>query len=282
MGFRVVDAHQHFWEPGRFDYPWMNSKVQPLIRPFLPEHLKPLLSQAKVDCTVIVQAISSMAEARWLLDLASANAWIAGVVAWVDLTNPNLATDLDELQAHPKFKGIRHQIEGEPDDAWMVREDALCGLSELERRDIPFDLLVTPHHLKHVARVRDFCPHLKLIVNHLAKPCIAAREFEFWAREIESVSRLPYIWCKLSGMITEANHKSWTAADLQPYVDHIIKTFGRSRVMFGSDWPVCTLAGSYQQVVETLRQNTGPLSETEAAMLWGDTASEVYRLDFSK
>jgi len=133
-----------------------------------------------------------------------------------------------------------------------------------------------------IHRVRDFCPRLKLVVNHLAKPSIAAREFDFWAGEIESVSQLPYIWCKLSGMITEANHESWTTADLQPYVNHIIKTFGRSHVMFGSDWPVCTLAGSYQQVVDTLRQSVGPLSETEAAMLWGDTASEVYRLDFSK
>jgi len=279
MSYSIVDAHQHFWEPGRFDYPWMTAKVKGLIRPFLPKDLRPLLPQAGVERTIVVQAISSLAEARWLLELASANEFVSGVVAWADLTSSNLAKDLDKLQAHPKFKGIRHQIEVEPNDAWMIRDDVLRGFAELERRGIPYELLVGPHHLKYVPLVRERCPRLKLVVDHIAKPRIAEREFELWAREVERVSELPKVWCKLSGMITEANWAAWKADDLRPYVEHVISKFGYDRVMFGSDWPVCTLAGTFQQVVEALRQILGPLPEAEARKLWGATASEVYQLD---
>jgi L-fuconolactonase len=279
MSYSIVDAHQHFWDPGRFDYPWMNAKVQGLVRPFLPEDLRPLLLQARVDRTLVVQAISCLAEGHWLLELASANEFIAGVVAWADLASPNLAEDLDVLQAHPKFKGIRHQIEGEQSDAWMVRQDVLRGFAELEARGIPYELLVGPRHLKYVPLVRERCPRLKLVVDHIAKPRIAEREFDSWARELERVSELPNVWCKLSGMITEANWTSWTADDLRPYVEHVIRLFGYDHVMFGSDWPVCMLAGTYQQVVEALRQILGPLPEAEGRKLWGATASEVYQLD---
>ena len=279
MSYSIIDAHQHFWEPGRFDYPWMTPKVQGLIRPFLAHDLKPILAQEGVDRTIVVQALSSLPEARWLLELASANEFIAGVVTWADLTSPNLAKDLDGLQAHPKFKGIRHQIENEPDDAWMIREAALQGFCELERRGIPYELLVGPRHLKYVPLLREHCPRLKLVVDHIAKPHIAEREFDLWAREIERVSQLPDVWCKLSGIITEANWDGWTVDDLRPYVEHVVNKFGYHRVMFGSDWPVCTLAGTYQRVVEALRQILGPLPETQAQKLWGATASEVYQLD---
>lgn len=275
---RRVDAHQHFWDPGRFEYPWMISRVQGLIRAFLPEHLKSHLMRAEINQTIVVQAISSLAEARWLLNLASAHDFIAGVVAWADLTGPDLGKQLDEFQAHPKFKGIRHQIESEPDDGWMIREDVLSGLAELERRDIPYELLVCPRHLKYVQVVRDYCPGLKLIVDHIAKPNIAEGQFDMWARELDLVARLPRVWCKLSGMITEASWTAWTSDDLRPYVKHVVGQFGYERVMFGSDWPVCTLAGSYEQVVEVLQQVLGPLPEVDAGKIWGGTAREVYQL----
>ncbi len=276
----VVDAHQHFWDPDRFHYPWMTREgLHALKRSFLPEHLKPLLSAAGVNRTVIVQAISSSGEAQWLLDLASANEFLAGVVVWADLRSHDLAKELDKLQSHPKFKGVRHQIEDEPDDAWMVRDDVLEGLAELERRDIPYDLLVHTRHLKYVPLVRERCPRLKLVVDHIAKPRIAKREFEEWALEIERVARLPGIWCKLSGMNTEAKWDSWTAEDLRPYVQHVVKQFDPDRVMFGSDWPVCTLAGTYQQTVESLQQALGPLPEPQARRLWCESACEFYQLD---
>jgi L-fuconolactonase len=279
MSYTVVDAHQHCWDPDRFDYFWMTAKVQPLVRPFLPEHLRPLLSEAGVDRTVLVQAISSYAEGRWLLELASANEFIAGVVTWADLTSSALAKELDGLQLHPKFKGVRHQIEEESDDAWMVREDVLRGFAELERRGIPFDLLVKPRHLKHVSAVRERCPRLRLVVDHIGKPRIAERSFDEWARHLERVSELPDVWCKLSGMNTEADWKTWTPDDLRPYVKHVVDKFGYNRVMFGSDWPVCNLAGNYQQVIEALRGVLGPLPDQEAEKLWGRAAIEFYRLD---
>jgi L-fuconolactonase len=276
----VVDAHQHFWDPARFHYFWMTGeKLKPLVRSFLPEHLTPLLSQSGVARTVIVQAISSAEEAQWLLELATAIDFVAGVVTWADLRNKHLAEDLDKLQAHPKFKGIRHQIETEADDAWMICDDVLRGLAELERREIPYDLLVHTRHLKYIHVVRERCPRLKLVVDHIAKPRIAEREFDKWALELERVSRLPDVWCKLSGMNTEAKWDAWTPNDLRPYVQHVVNHFGLERVMFGSDWPVCTLAGSYQQVVDSLRQALGPLPEPAARKVWGNNACTFYKLD---
>jgi len=278
MSYTVVDAHQHCWDPDRFDYFWMTPRVQVLIRPFLPEHLRPLLSKPRVDRTVLVQAISSYEEGRWLLELASANEFISGVVTWADLTSATLPKDLDELQLHPKFKGVRHQIEEESDDAWMVREDVLRGFAELERRGIPYDLLVKPRHLQYVSVVRERCPRLRLVVDHIGKPRIAEGKFDDWARDLERVSELPDVWCKLSGMNTEANWSTWTPDDLRPYVTHVVEKFGYDRVMFGSDWPVCLLAGSYQQVVEALRLVLGPLPDQEAEKLWGQAATEFYQL----
>lgn len=276
----VVDAHQHFWDPGRLHYFWMSGeKLQPLKRSFLPAHLTPLLSPSGVARTVVVQAISSAEEADWLLELAAANEFVAGVVTWADLRSKHLAKELDKLHGHPKFKGIRHQIENEADDAWMIRDDVLQGFAELERRNIPYDLLVHTRHLKYVHIVRERCPRLKLVVDHIAKPRIAEREFDEWAWELEQVARLPNVWCKLSGMNTEAHWDAWTPEDLRPYVQHVVKHFGVDRLMFGSDWPVCTLAGTYQQVVEALHQTLGPLPESAARKVWGENACTFYQLD---
>lgn len=275
----TVDSHQHFWQIGRFDYFWMTSEVETLRRDFLPEDLKPLLRKAGIDRTVVVQAHQSLAEARWLLELATAHELMAGVVGWADLTSSRLGNDLDELQRHSKFKGVRHLIQDEPDDAWMLRQDVLRGFRELERRDLPYDVVIHPRHLKRVPKLRERCPRLRLVIDHIAKPRIARRESDAWARDMESVASLPLVWCKLSGMITEANWQSWTPQDLKPYVKHVVDLFGYDRLMFGSDWPVCTLAGSYQQVVDALRQCAGPITDADAASLWGGTAQRFYRLD---
>jgi L-fuconolactonase len=274
----IVDAHQHFWDPERLDYFWMTDAIKVLRRSFLPEDLLPLLKQAGVNRTVIVQAISSYDEARWLLELASRSKFVAGVVTWADLCSRELPKELDRLQAHPKFKGVRHQIENEPDDAWMVREDVLASFAELERRAIPYDLLVHTQHLKYVHLVRERCPGLRLVVDHIAKPRIGEREFDEWAGEIERISKLPNIWCKLSGMNTEAKWDSWTPEDLRPYVRHVVNQFGMDRVMFGSDWPVCTLAGTYQQVVDALQRALGPLPEQDTRKIWGENACKFYQL----
>jgi L-fuconolactonase len=274
----IIDAHQHFWEIGRFQYPWMTPDREVLRRCYLPGDLRPLLLEAKVDRTITVQAHQSLEEAFWLLELASTNNIIAGVVTWVDITSDSVAADLNRLTKHPKFKGIRHPIEDEPDDAWMIRPEVLRGLAELERRDVPFDLLVWPRHLKYIPQIRDRCPNLRLVLDHIAKPPIAEGTMDGWARGLETISKLPNVWCKLSGMITLAKMKQWSLGDLTPYVNHVIKVFGYGRVMFGSDWPVCTLSGSYQDVVETLREALGSLTEQEAANVWGGNASLFYHL----
>ncbi len=275
----IVDAHQHFWDPNRFEYVWMSPKVQPLVRAFLPEDLKPIVEAAGVQYTVVVQAISSLDEARWLLQLASKNEFIAGVVTWCDLQSADLGVVLDELQKHPKFKGVRHQIEDESDDSWMLRDKVVAGFRELERRAIPYDMLVRPRHLRLLTEVRDLCPGLKIVVDHIAKPRIADRLFEPWASDLSAAAKLPNVWCKLSGMNTEANWKTWTHEDLKPYVRHVVDSFGYDRVMFGSDWPVCVLAGTYEQTINVLKEALGPLSAEASIKLWRENAIAFYSLN---
>jgi L-fuconolactonase len=274
----ITDAHQHFWQLGRFEFFWMTPERQALRRDFLPSDLQPLLRRLGIDRSVVVQTHASHAESLWLLELASAHDFLAGVVAWTDLTSTGLGRVLDEFQRHPKFKGIRHPLEAEPDDSWVVKPSVIEGLRELERRDIPFDLVIFPRHLKYITEVRRCCPKLRLVIDHLAKPAIASGEFESWAREVENVAHLPEVWCKLSGMVTEANQQNWKPEDLKPYVDHVVRQFGYERVIFGSDWPVCVLAASYEQVVYALRYALGPLQEIEAARVWGRNAAAYYNL----
>ena len=278
MSLNIVDAHQHFWDIDLFDYPWMTEAVAPLRRNFLPSDLKRILDEVAVTRTVVVEATHSLEEARWLLKLAEANTFVAGAVVWADLTSSSLGKDLDELQAHPKFCGIRHHTHDEPDETWMLRSDVLAGLRELERRDIPFDLLLRPPHLKYVSKLRELCPRLRMVLDHIGKPLISLHTMNGWARDLESVARLPNVWCKISGMVTEADWHHWTPDDLKPYVDHVVRHFGYGRLMFGSDWPVCTLAGSYSRVINALRQSLGDLSAADAAKVWGENASAFYRL----
>lgn len=274
----MIDAHQHFWDPRVFSYPWMTAEVEPLRRAFLPRDLEPILREAGVDRTVVVQATHSLEESRWLLDLAASTEFVAGAVVWADLGSPSLGAQLDELHRHAKFCGVRHLVHDEPDAAWIVRPDVVGGLQELERRDIPFDLLLRPWHLKYVAQVRDRCPRLRLVIDHIAKPLIAAHQLDGWAIEMAKAARLPGVWCKLSGMITEADWRHWTPADLKPYVDHVVREFGYDRLMFGSDWPVATLAGSYARVAGALREVLGEIGPADAATVWGGNARDFYRL----
>ena len=278
MAAAVTDAHQHFWDPGHLTYSWMRGEaVAPLCRPFLPRDLEPILRDAGVDRTVVVQAQSSLDETRWLLDLADANAFIAGVVGWVDLTASDLPGVLDELMQYPKFKGVRHQAEDEP-DGWLNRPDVLRGLEELARRGIPYDLLVKPGHLWSVLVIADRLPELRMVVDHMAKPHIASRRLEPWARDLAQVARIPVVSCKLSGMITEADWKAWTPDDLKPYIDHVVERFGFDRVMFGSDWPVCVLAGTYAQVCRALDECLGEISASDRAKVFGENARAFYKL----
>ena len=278
MADLVVDSHQHFWDITRFEYPWMGPEVAPIAKTFMPPDLAPTLAELGIDQTVLVQARSALEETTWFLELATEYDFIAGVVGWVDLLDPNLPRVLDHLLGHPKFKGVRHQVHDEPDEAWMVRDDVLRGLRELAKRDIPYDLLLRPPHLKYVPRVVDRLPNLPLVVDHIAKPEIAEGTIDEWARDMERVAAIPHIYCKVSGMITEADWDSWTPADLRPYGEVVVEQFGYDRLMFGSDWPVCLLAGNYRQVWDAAHTTVGPLSDDAHAKVFGRNAATFYKL----
>lgn len=273
----VVDSHHHFWEIDKFDYSWMPDG-SPLAVDYGPTQLAPLIKAASIDYTVVVQAVSSPDEARWLLELADQNDFIAGIVGWVDLTDPKVGYTLDELQRSKYFKGVRHIWEGENDPGWIVNSGAINGLQELVRRDLTFDFLAKPPNLPFIPQVMEQVPDLRAVVDHIAKPLIADHLVEPWLSDMRKVASINGIHCKISGMITEADQQSWIADDLRPYVHHILGMYGTDRLMFGTDWPVCTLAGEYQTVADTTRGILNSLSHTAKADVFGGTAIRFYRL----
>jgi L-fuconolactonase len=273
-----IDAHQHFWDLQRFPYPWMPASPSPIRRNFLPQDLQPILQRNRFDGCVAVQATTDPGEAPWLLDLARMHPFILGVVAWVDLADPQLGHTLDSLQSNARFAGIRHPVHDEPDDRWLLRADVLRGLKELERRSIPYDLLLRPQHLPAAIEVADKMPSLRMVIDHIAKPLIAKQQMEGWAENIERIAKAPNVFVKLSGMITEAEPKKWTADHLRPYVQHTYGLFGAERCMFGSDWPVCLLAGIWKEVLAGFTQALGPLPLELRNKVVGDTAARFYGL----
>jgi L-fucono-1,5-lactonase len=275
----IIDSHQHFWQVGRFDYPWMSSSLGVLYRDYLPNQLEPILAQNGVSKTVLVQASNSIEESRWLLSLTNEHPFIAGVVGWVDLGSDDIDRQLDELVSHPKFKGVRHLVESEPADDWLVQPQVLRGLKRLCTYGVSYDLLVHTRHLKYIQKVVDACPDLKLVIDHMAKPPIANGEIDTWRQELKQVAANEQINCKLSGLVTEANWTSWTKSDLRPYVDCALELFGSSRLLFGSDHPVCLLAASYELVLASFRELLNELSGDEQQRIFGSNAAEFYRLN---
>jgi L-fuconolactonase len=278
MGMMIVDSHQHFWQVGRFDYPWMTSEVDVLCHDYLPAALDPILRRNDVDKTILVQASNSLEETRWLLKLAEQNSFIAGVVGWVDLTADGFADQLDEVAAHPRFKGVRHLVESEPQDDWLIQPPVLRNLRTLARRGVTYDLLVHPRHLEYAAVVADSCPDLRLVVDHMAKPPIARGDIDDWSRGLRDLALRPNVWCKVSGLVTEADWAGWRVEDLKPYVDVVLETFGPERLMFGSDWPVCLLAAQYDQVLEAGRKLLDGLNEGDQDLIFSRNALEFYRV----
>jgi L-fuconolactonase len=273
-----VDAHQHYWDPSRLHYFWMPQDHPVLSRTYLPQDLEPILERNNFGGSVFVQACHDPREADWILDIASRHSSILGVVAWADLTSPGLGHELDRLQRHPKFKGIRHILHDEPDVNWGLRPDVIDGLRELERRAIPYDLLLKVPHMHIVEPLVEKLPNLPLVIDHISKPYIAERIFDGWAQNMERIARIPHMHVKLSGMITEAKHDSWKAEDLKPYVDHVVNLFGPDRLMFGSDWPVCLLAGSWKEVLAAFTQALGPRQEEFRLKILGETATKFDKL----
>ncbi len=276
----VIDAHHHFWQVARGDYHWMSPDMGELLyRDYLPDDLAPLLRRAGVDATVVVQAAQTEAETIYLLGLAARTPFVAGVVGWLDMEDAGFGTELDALQRHSKFVGLRPMLQDLADDAYILRPAVLANLKLLAERGIAFDILVHPRHLPHVVRALEAVPGLNAVVDHIAKPDIASGAFDGWAEDMATVAAFPNVHCKLSGMITEADHRRWKPADLKPYVDHVAGSFGPGRLMFGSDWPVCLQAGSYAEALQALRAILdGRLTEAERDAVYGLNATRFYGL----
>ena len=248
-------------------------------RNYLPPDLDPLLQASGVTGTVLVQAHQSLEEANFLLQIAEATDFVAGVVAWIDLQAPWAGEVLDRLMQRPKLVGIRHQVEDDPDDEWLIRDESVRGLRRLAQRGLAYDLLVKPRHLSTIPVLAERVPDLRMVVDHIAKPMIADGAFEPWARDIAAVAEIPGIYCKVSGMVTEADHSTWSVDDLRPYVAHVVEAFGLERLMWGSDWPVCLLAASYEGVLEAALEAIGPLTLDQRAGFLGGNAIRFYGLD---
>lgn len=280
---RVVDSHHHLWDPrvAPDDYAWLRGPYAAIDREFTPEDLRPELAAAGVDATILVQTRSSLAESQDFLRVAEATDFIQGVVAWLDLTNPGAADVIASLRAGTggsHLVGIRHQVHNEDDPAWLDRTDVRRGLAAVQGAGLPYDLLLRPREMPAGLDVARAMPDLPFVIDHLAKPLIASRQIDAWSELMAPFGRLPNVWCKVSGMVTEADHASWTIDDLRPYVDRVLEIFGPQRLMFGSDWPVCLVAASYGTVVDTMGALIANLSATEQAAIMGGTAARFYGL----
>ncbi|MFE7168784.1 amidohydrolase family protein [Streptomyces sp. NPDC057616] len=275
----TVDAHHHVWDLSVRDQDWI-PEHSPIRRDFTLADLEPEARAAGVDRTVLVQTITVPEETPEFLALAASHDLIAGVVGWTDLTRPDVADELARLRELPgghHLKGIRHQVQAEPDPDWLLRPDVRRGLAAVAAAGLVYDLIVLPHHLPACAKAAATLPELTFVLDHLAKPPIASGTLAPWSSGLQALAALPNTTAKLSGLLTEAS-VTWTVTDLRPYTDTALQAFGPSRLMFGSDWPVCTERAAYGEVLDITRELTGDLSPAERTQLFGATATRVYDL----
>jgi L-fuconolactonase len=272
-----IDSHQHFWSYDAAQYPWI-PKGSPLERDWLPPDLAPLLAAADLDGCVAVQARQSLKESQWLLELAEHYSIIKGVVGWVDLRAPDVEADLAALAKHPKFRGVRHVVQDEPDDHFMLGPEFLRGLGKLHALGLTYDLLVFPRQLPAAIEVVRRFPDQPFVLDHLAKPEIKAGTLSPWREQLRELAKFPNVSCKISGMVTEADHAAWKAADFAPYLEVVLAAFGEDRLMYGSDWPVCLLAGSYPRVFELAGTAAHGMSAGGREKFFGDNAARFYGL----
>jgi L-fuconolactonase len=273
-----IDAHQHFWTYSAAEYPWIGPGMERLARDYLPPDLAPLVAAEGIDGSVAVQARQSVAESRWLLELAAAHPLVKGVVGWVDLQSERVGDDLHALAANPTFVGVRHVVQDEPDPRFVLGEAFLRGIRQLHPHGLTYDLLLHPEQLPAAIELVGLLPEQPFVVDHLAKPRIAIGELDGWERDIRAIARHENVCCKVSGMVTEAAWQGWRQDDFTPYLDVVLDAFGPERLMVGSDWPVCLLAGEYAEVAAIPRAYLSRLSATEQALVHGGTAVRFYGL----
>lgn len=273
-----IDAHQHFWQYQPERDAWITDDMRVIQRDFLPQDLQPLLQQQGFDGCVVVQSDQTEAENEFQLANAAAHNFIRGVVGWVDLRADNVAERLAHYSQFPKLKGFRHVLQGETDRALMLRPAFQRGIRALSAHGFTYDVLIFPDQLGYAAELAAAHPSQPFVLDHIAKPYIKRGEIDGWKRDIQQLAAHDNVWCKVSGLVTEADWQSWQPADFRPYLDVVFEAFGPQRVMFGSDWPVCLVAGQYGQVVDLVQQHLQGFSADEQRRFWGDNAARFYRL----
>jgi L-fuconolactonase len=277
-----LDAHQHYWKYNSQDFSWITDEMAAIRRDFSPAELERELAANGIDATIAVQVGQNEHENAFLLNLAAKHKSIAGVVGWVDLRAANVRERLRELSRHKKLRGFRHIVESEPDDRFLLREDFLRGLACLKEFNFTYDILIFPKQLPAAVELVKRMPEQPFVVDHIAKPLIKAREIDSWARHMRALAAGPNVCCKVSGMITEADRKAWRPEDIAPYLDVVFDAFGPDRLMFGSDWPVCLVAGTYRQVKQLVegyisrRSGSAQDARKLEQAVFGGTAARFY------
>jgi L-fuconolactonase len=271
-----LDSHQHFWSYNRADYVWMTDEMELLRRDYLPQTLQPRLARIGFDGTIAVQARQMLAETDWLLDLSDRYAFIRGVVGWVDFQSDTLEKELEHYARYPKFKGVRELIHDMADINYATSDVHVSAVSKLGRLGLTYDLLLKPPHMRPASRLVQRFPNQPFVIDHIAKPQIATGGWSHWEADIRALAKFDNVYCKLSGMVTEAEWCKWEPSNFHPYLDVVLNAFGADRLMIGSDWPVCILSGSYEDVMGIVIDYTETLSAQERERILGVTCAQFY------
>ena len=273
-----IDAHQHFWNYSAKEYAWIGKNARRIARDFLPPDLEQEFRKMDLDGSVAVQARQTIEESRWLLNLADHYPLMKGVVGWVDLRSPRVEEELGEFSKHRRFVGVRHVVQDEPDDRFMLDPDFLRGIGKLKQFKLAYDILIYPRQLAAAIELAKRFPEQTLVLDHIAKPSIKDRSISPWDKQIRELAKHPNLFCKISGMVTEAKWESWRAEDFGPYLDVVFEAFGADRIIYGSDWPVCLLSGSYEQVYTLTHDYVQKHAPGAEAKILGQNAVRAYRL----
>jgi L-fuconolactonase len=271
-----IDAHHHFWRYTPEEYGWIEESMRAIRRDFLPEHLRAEIASAGIDGVISIQARQSLEETFWLIELAARNEFIKAVVGWVSLVEADVQKHLSRFIAQKKFRAVRHVLQGEPDERFMLRDDFNRGIAALHEFNLAYDILIFECHLPQTIEFVDRHPQQTFVLDHIAKPRIKDNVMEPWRTNICELAKRPNVFCKISGMVTEADYVRWTEEQLRPYFDVVLQAFGPSRLMFGSDWPVCLVACGYARWHEIVARWTAQLSAAERDEIFGGTARRAY------
>jgi L-fuconolactonase len=274
-----IDAHHHLWKYNPEEYGWIDDNMRQLQRDYLPSDLVAELLATGIDGAITVQVRQRLEETTWLLALAETSSFLRGVVGWAPIARPDFETELNKLRTYPKLKGLRHIVQAEPDENFILGTEFNRGIRKLLPTGLVYDILIYERHLPQAIKFVDLHPNQIFVVDHAAKPRIVDGQLEPWRKNTRELARRENVYCKVSGMVTEADWGNWTAAQLEPYWDTVVAAFGPARLMFGSDWPVCLVATSYSGWLKTVEGWACRLSSAEQERLFGGTAAEVYRLN---